>query len=262
MEQGWERKALEARLGDLAAAAERGELAVSAFLTPKEGLVATRYFKTHGISYRMFGGYADAERVRAYVLPSYMEGVDESDLSSLLESFGYESRISCLRVKGSGYASLSHRDFLGSLLGLGLERSIIGDLLVTDGTALVFCDTPIVSFLLEEWRKVGNDAVRISLVEDPSTDIPPRQFATIHDTIASPRLDAVVSALCRLSRDRAKTAVETGLVELDFEREERPDRIVGASSIISVRGYGRYRILSVSEQTKKGRFRLDAQKYL
>ena len=259
-----ENAALEARLCDLASRAERGELAISAFLSPKEGMVATRCVNGRGILHRIFGGYEDAERVRVYFLPSYMDD-DEQSLLNLLQDFGYESRISCLRVTGSGYASLSHRDFLGSLLGLGVERSVIGDILVTDTTpiqAFVFCDAPIVPFLLSEWKKVGNDTVKVEQIAPEAVEIPARRYLDIHDTLASPRLDGVVAALCRLSRERAKAAVENGLVELNFALEERPDHTVDAGAILSVRGYGRFRVLSVSEQTKKGRFRLEAQKYL
>ena len=264
MEQTRETAALEARLDDLFARADRGELAISSFLSPKEGLCATRYLKSRGISYRIFGGYEDAERVRVYLLPSYVED-DGGSLETLLTSYGYDSQIVCLRVSGSGYASLSHRDFLGSLLGLGLERSVIGDILVTDTVpvqAFVFCDAPIAPFLLSEWKKVGNDTVKLVKIALEEVDIPARRWTDIHDTLASPRLDGVVASLCRLSRDRAKIAVESGLVELNFETEERPDRTVEAGAILSVRGYGRFRILSVSEQTKKGRIRMVAQKYL
>ena len=69
MEQMRENAALEARLCDLASRAERGELAISAFLSPKEGMVATRYVNGRGILHRIFGGYEDAERVRVYFLP-------------------------------------------------------------------------------------------------------------------------------------------------------------------------------------------------
>jgi RNA-binding protein YlmH len=84
----------------------------------------------------------------------------------------------------------------------------------------------------------------------------------ISDTVASPRLDCIVGALCSLSREKARATVESGLVELDFEREERPDRTVSAPCIISVRGYGRFRINSVSDMTKKGRYRLNAEKFV
>jgi RNA-binding protein YlmH len=80
--------------------------------------------------------------------------------------------------------------------------------------------------------------------------------------VASSRLDCVVAAVCSLSRERARAVVESGLVELDFECEERADRAINPPCVISVRGFGRFKINSVSDKTKKGRYRLLAQKYL
>lgn len=265
MEQTRENAALLARLDDLARRAARGELAVGPFLSPREGMLARRYLTDLGTEYRLFGGFDDAERCRPYLLPPYMAEEEDSNVLSLLDAYGYESRIACVRVTGSGYASLDHRSYLGSLLGLGLDRSVIGDILVLgeNGTeAVVFCDSAIAPFLLQEWYKVGRDTVKVMEIPLSAVVVPERKFSDIHDTLASARLDGVVASLCRMSRERAKTAVESGLVELNFECEERPDRSVEAGSILSVRGYGRYRVLSVSEQTKKGRFRLEAQKYL
>lgn len=264
MEEKREWDALLARLDDLARKAERGELAMGTFLSPRECAVAEQHLSRTGGLYRMFGGYAEAERSRPYLLPPYME-TDEADLLTLLGAYGYESRVACLFIKGSGYGRLDHRSILGSLLGLGLERSVIGDILVLgeeNEGAYVFCDEPIVPFLLAEWDKVGKDSVKLSRVRLDEVKIPERRFSPIHDTLASPRLDSVVSSLCRLSREKAKTAVESGLVELNFENEVRPDRTVEGGAIVSVRGFGRYHILSVSERTKKGRFHLEAQKYL
>ncbi len=265
MEHTKETAALLARLDDLCGRAARGELAIGPFLSLRESVLAARYLNGVGVAYRLFGGYGDAERCRPYLLPSYMEDAEQSDFLSFLSDFDYESRVACLRVMGSGYRNLDHRAYLGSLLGLGLERSVIGDILVLGENgigALVFCDETIAPFLLQEWHKVGSDTVKVMRVPLSEITVPERRFSDIHDTLASPRLDGVVAALCRLSRDRAKAAVEGGLVELNFEREERPDRTVEEGAILSVRGFGRYRILSVSEQTKKGRFRLEAQKYL
>ena len=92
--------------------------------------------------------------------------------------------------------------------------------------------------------------------------VPPRRTEPWNDTVASPRLDAVVASLCRLSREKAHTAVTGGLVEVDFALRERPDFFLEAPCLISVRGFGRYRILSLLEETKKGRLRLVAERFV
>ena len=256
---------LEARLGDLVRLAERGQVAISDFLSPADSRRAEVYLTRTGTFYATFGGYDDAERQRVYLLPSYMESDEKEPLSHLLAQYGHSDGISLLLVKGSGYVTLSHRSYLGSLLGLGLERDVIGDIVVLDESgkeAVIFCDEQIVPFLLLEWKKVGSDTVKVTKTSLTDVVLPPRRTAPIADTVASPRLDAVVAALCNLSRERARTMVSDGCVEVDFEQEERPDFFLSAPCMVSIRGYGRFRVTSVSEQTKKGRIRLLGEKFL
>ena len=170
-----------------------------------------------------------------------------------------------ISVCGSGYRRLTHRDFLGSVLALGVERSSVGDITVDDPesqSAFVFCDGVIGGFIANELKRVGNDSVRVKIVELPVGYQPQRNFSHISDTVASARLDCIVAALCSLSRDKALKAVSAGAVEVDFEREERPDKVVVAPCTLSVKGYGRFRVNSVCDLTKKGRLRLDADKYI
>ena len=89
-----------------------------------------------------------------------------------------------------------------------------------------------------------------------------REFQRISDTVASARFDCVVSSVCGLSREKAQGIIRIGDAELDYFTEDRPDRAVSEGSIISVRGYGKFVVVSLSEQTKKGRLRLLANKYI
>lgn len=261
MEFGEEIVRLFARLEDLRARAEHGEVAVSAFLSPRELHFARRELDRSGIRFFAFGGYEGAQRQRIYFLPDYMENVSFAD--ELLD-YGYSTDVCAIKVKGSGFVTLSHGDFMGSLLGLGVERSVIGDIVVTDmgREAVVFCDEAIALFLLETWTKAGNDKIKTERFSLPKDFIPERRFAPISDTVASPRLDAVVAAICKLSREKARVIVENETVEVDYEMLSRPDRAIEAPCLVTVRGYGKYRILSLSEQTTKGRYRLVAEKYL
>lgn len=256
--------ALFARIDDLCGRAERGELGVSTFLSPRERFFAEKHLASVGMVGRClsFGGYRTAERQRIFLLPDYIE-----DAESFSDIAPYADReyICALRICGSGYRSLSHRDYLGSLLGLGIERDTLGDIVFEDNDreeAVLFCDGLISDFLLSELRKVANDTVKIKRTEISADFEPRRDFFHISDTVASSRVDCVVAALCSLSREKASQAVTGGLVEVDFECETRPDRAVSAPCLISVRGYGKFRINSVSEQTRRGRLRLDADKYI
>ncbi len=261
MEKKEDIELLFARIDDLFERAERGETAISVFLSPRELHFASRKLFERRANFLAFGGYEDAERKRIYILPDYMEEVTSI---SELEAYGACVDISVLKVSGSGFSKLSHRDFMGSLLGLGVERSVIGDIVVTETgrEAVVFCDSEIVRFLLETWNKVGNDKVRVENVVLTEKFAPERRFASVNDTVASSRVDGVVAALCSLSRDKARELVENECVEVDYETVCRPDKILTAPCLVTVRGYGKFKVISVSEQTKKGRYRLFAQKYL
>lgn len=253
---------LYARLDDLCRAADRGEIGQSGFLTPRELHCACAYLGRRGASFFAFGGYEDAERKKVYILPDYMEGVRSADE---LDGYGHSHLIGAVRVSSAGYRKLTHRDYLGSVLGLGLERDVLGDILVMgdDGeNAVIFCNEALVGYLCETLIWVSREKVRCAAVELSEIEIPKRRFLAINDTVASPRTDCVVGALCSLSREKAREAVVSGLVEVDFETEERPDRTVAAPCTVSVRGYGRFRLLSVEDKTKKGRYRLIAEKYL
>lgn len=256
-------KVLFARLDDLCRSAEEGIPRCSCFLSPRELHLAGNYLASHGMSTRFieWGGYEGAERKKIIVLPEYMEGVSIAALSD----YDLSPQVTALAVSCSGYVKVSHRDLLGSILGLGLERDVIGDILLTDGEkieATVLCDESIADYIASNLTKVGRDTVKVKRVVLTEDRIPKRRFVHITDTVASARLDCIVGAVCSLSRERAREAVVTGLVELDYECEERPDRTVTAPSVISVRGQGKFKINSVSDVTKKGRLRLDADKYI
>ena len=251
---------LFARLNDLIKRANHSEVGVSAFLSPRELHYAQGFLRERGQAFVTFGGYSDAERKRVYVLPEYMDGA--SSVQELAE-FGTELGVCALKVCGSGFCKLSHRDFMGAVLGLGVERSVIGDIiLVEDNTAVMICDESIAPFLLVSLDSVGRDKVKVSRIELGADFVSPRRYAPISDTVASARLDCVVAALCSLSREKARQAVLDGAVELDYGVCEQPDKEIKPASIISVRGYGKFRVLSVGEKTKKGRYRLQGEKFL
>ena len=268
---------LLSRLDDLVKKSGRGEAAVSPYLTPREA----KYARIH-LSSRLgagtavlWGGYPEAERVRVVILPDYTEGLVDptalgSDPAAVLSDAGLDDLAEIIRgavcpvlVKGSGFRELSHRDYLGSVLGLGLERDAIGDILMPDAhSAILLTDTRVGDFLTTQMEKVATDTVRVSRLPEGTALTGTRRLRPITDTVASERLDCVVAALCDLSREKAQMAVRSGLVELDYEAVEACDTTVEAPAVISVRGYGKFAVHSFDGTTRKGRIRLSAGKYM
>ena len=223
------------------------------FLTPRERREAERCLASLGHlgSAFFFGGYPDAERVCLFLLPDYlldalgcapMDAPGEQVLSLLAEEV--EEGVCALRVRGSGFRTLRHKDYLGSLLALGIERDSFGDIaLQSDHEAVLFCTRPVrcSPYTLDEHFTDG------------------RQYRPIHGTVASARLDCITAALTNLSREDAQRAIREGRVEVDFEEETRTDLALTPPATLSIRGYGRFRLRAFEGETRKGRLRFFAE---
>ena len=251
---------LLARVTELRGRAATGELACTPFLTPAEQKALSG--RMSGADLLFFGGYDSAERRRLYFLPPYLCEMEEPYRSELFREMTAQG-VLAVEVRGSGYRELSHRDFLGALLHLGVERDRIGDVCATaPDRAVLFCDRLMADFFSENLTRVANDAVRVCVTVVPADFDGGRRFQPVSDTVASPRTDAVVAALANLSRERAQALLREGLVEVDYEPCERADRTVTAGTVIVIRGCGKFVIRSVSDLTRKGRYRLLADRYL
>ena len=252
---------LLAHAQDLLVRAGGGQVTYTAFLTPAEQHRLGQALGRRG-EWLFAGGYGAAERKRLFCLPPYMQGLDEQTLFAYLADTFAETLIP-LEIRGSGYRDLAHRDYLGAILNLGLERSAVGDLCVSDKSrAVLFCDRVIADFLCENLTRVANDAVRLAPVVLPKGFDGGHTFRRITDTVASPRADNVVAALAGLSRERAQALFREGMVEIDYEPADKPDRAVFEGTILVIRGKGKVVIRSLAETTKKGRLRLAADQYL
>ena len=245
----------------------RGAVSDGHFYNEREQYLIGSYLDKNGLArrYVFYGGYEGAERKMLFALPDYCpdigEDYEELVLPLLEETFA--SMIASLRITGSGYRELSHRDYLGSLLGLGLERFVIGDILVRSecSSAVFFCSRKISGFIIEQLETVGADRVSVSTVNDISGFEPDNRFVRVLGTVASNRADSVVSSLTGMSRDEAKKAVSNGYVEINYEKVIKAETDVEAGDIVTVRGKGKYIIREISDTTRKGRIRMVADRY-
>ncbi len=262
-----DRKLLCARFDDKLMQSARGGIACGCFYSPADAAFLTSLSKEKGTTDRffLFGGYDGAERKLAFFLPDFLSGFDGSPKEKAIEFYPDEfaCAIRAIKVVGSGYRSLSHRDHLGSLLSLGIERESLGDIVVlSDFEAVIFCTDAIFRFLLESVDRIASDKVTVTEFIPDSTFSAKKELMPINDTVASPRLDCVVAALTNLAREKAQTAIKNGLCSLDYLEELRPDREIIPPCTISVRGYGKFNVLSIGGETKRGRLRLSAEKYI
>ncbi len=255
---------LYARLSDLFERAEKGVVSVSPFYSPAELVSVRRWISRVGAGERavIYGGYEGCERARVYFLPDYITPEPERSISDVISDFGYAEPTVMLKITGSGFRELSHRDFMGSLLSLGIERDVIGDIVCESSrAACVFCDSAIAPYIKENLTKVANDTVKISESPLPRGSFGEREYEALHETVASCRLDSVVAAVCNLSRETAKKAVQGGLCSLNHETVCTPDALLCAGDVFSVRGKGKYTLASCDGENRRGRLRITVHKY-
>ena len=260
---------LIAHASELCDRAAGGVFTHTAFLTPREAKYLRQSLVQRGEGHRarFWGGYEAAERTCLLLFPDYVCDMIEpgawetAPVCDLLTLAGEEDPVVALSILGSGYRTLTHRDYLGSLLSLGIEREVLGDIALQQNDAIVFATRRMQSFLLSDIERIAGDAVRVSPALVPPDFDGGRRYLALRETIAQPRLDCIVAALCNLSREAAQQAVRSGLVELDYDTEQRPDHIVPIPAILSVRGVGKFALRSLGTPNKKGRIPLYADQY-
>ncbi len=248
----------------------------SDFLSPREQRLfyAAVAKAGHGERLFFFGGAGEAERRCAVLLPEWLlsdapagdpfGGEREAFFLSLLENGSLDDVdfITPVSLSVSAYASLSHRDWMGAILALGISRSVLGDIAVLDDQhAVAFFLTSIVPFITDTLKRAGSDGVKAAVASLPEGFSVPHAFERLEASVASPRLDGVVRALTNLSRSNAAALVKSGATELNYFPEENPDAPIEDGDILSIRGFGKFIIDSKSTVTRRGRNRLVARKY-
>ncbi len=256
---------LYAKIDDLAKAASRGVLAAGDFLTPREQYFAKNYIdRRYRDSFLFYGGYEGAVRRAPIAVPEYVSVMAEYNGGDLRLAAQDElsEHFAVLSVSGSGYKTLDHRDYMGSVLGLGLSRAVIGDILpIGEHRALLVVSEKIAPFLLEELVLIGHDKARTERTTLDFHTVFEQQFLDLSLTVSSMRADCIVAALTGASRDDAQTMIARGLVEVNFSPTEKPSLDLAANDTVSIRGFGRFVLGEIAGETKRGRLRLHARKY-
>ncbi len=246
-------KLLLAKLWDkLGGGMRKNIIASTCFLSPREQEMA-RYLFGSAPGLHNFGGYDDAERRMLVYLPDYL------DVSYLMES---DSPVVCLRARFYEADTLTHRDFLGALMGAGIARETIGDICVYTGGCDFFVAAEIAPYLLQNFTSAGRTKLRMEQIPLSQAHIPEPEVQQIRDTLASLRLDSVISAGFRISRSLAAQAICAGKATIDGLPCEKPDKTVEEGAKISLRGFGKIKLQTINGQTKKGRISVVIDRYV
>lgn len=222
------------------------------FLSPRELNMAQYLFGDEPGLYS-FGGYPEAERRMLCYLPEYL------DESSLQEE---DSPLVCLRATFYNGDTPAHKDFLGALMGAGIARETLGDICVGKGSCDFFVTSEIAPYVLQNLTSAGRTHLHLEAVPLSQVQISQPETKEIRDTVASLRLDSIISSGFRVGRSAACQYIAAGKAAIDGLPCEKPDKILQEGMKISVRGLGKIKIRSVNGQTKKGRISVVIDRYV
>ena len=224
------------------------------FLSPQQRVMAQELLHLAGIpetAYAALGGYEGAERTILLFLPDWLEAEDAQS----------QSPLRFLRASFRKEYHLTHRDFLGSLMGMGIVREKIGDILVGPDSADVLVLDTVAEFLAQSWESAGRVKLRVAEIDPGCVHIPEIRREERRDTVSSLRLDAVCSTGFRMARGKAAALIESGRVQLNWRECTKPDRTVSEGDTVSARGFGKFELTEVGTLTKKGRIPITVQCY-
>ena len=227
-------------------------MANTCFLSPRE-LEMTRYLFGDLPGLHSFGGYEEAERKMLIYLPDYLE---EDSL------YAEDSPVVCLRATFFQEDSLSHRDFLGALMGAGIGRETVGDICVGKGSCDFFVTEEIAPYIEQSFTSAGRTHLHMERIPLSEASIPEPEVKEIRDTLASLRLDSVISSGFRIGRSLAAQYVNAGKAAIDGLPCEKPDKAVPEGAKISVRGLGKIKLTAINGKTKKDRISVIIHRYI
>ena len=196
-----------------------------------------------------YGGYDDAERVVLINLPDYAFVEDEEPLTVIRAS------------APAGGRPLTHRDYLGSLVGLGIKRELLGDILVRPDGADIIVLTDIADFILMNYCKAGRTGLSLERLPVSELIVPEIDRKIVTDTVASLRLDNIVASAFGLSRGRAAEAIKGGIVFVNHVEVIKADAAVSEGDQITLRGKGKARLAEIGGRSRKDRIYVQIERY-
>lgn len=250
-----ERVELAYALDQLEKAQKRSVPGCTKFLSPElraglEGLLNACGRPAH----LFFGGYPDAERTVCAFLPDWQG--EEDWLSDP------DKPVAALRCTFPAGSGLTHRDFLGGLMGTGLTRPCIGDILVGDGTCDILVLRESVKIVLDQFSQAGRYKLSLSELPLEALAAPEKQVKLVRDTVATLRLDAVFSSGFAIARGKAAALIQAGRVSVNHRECLKPDRLLAEGDVLTAKGLGKCVLKTVLGKSKKDRIMIEMERYL
>lgn len=196
------------------------------------------------------GGYEGAERLRVAFIDAAYQGPVDLGLTALKVSWDPRFRL------------LTHRDVLGSLMGLGIERDHFGDIIMRSGGAQLIVDSTVADYVVSNFTKIAMVSVSVEPMDISAIQPKEEKIKEIRTTVASLRLDAVASSGFSVSRTKLVSAVNAGLLQVNWQSAKGPSQEVKEGDVISMRGRGRMKVEAITGMSRKGRIGVYLKRFM
>ncbi len=204
-----------------------------------------------GLTIFFDGGYLNAERVRVMIAPDY-----------LLESEEEMGLIYFKLQHNDKYNKLSHKDYLGALMHIGIKREKFGDIILTDDLVQFIVAEEIADYVRFELKQIGRTKVDLEEIKREALLIPKEKYETKDITVTSLRADNVIGHVYPLSRSNVTELIKSNRLKVNWQVIDKKDYSLEVGDTISVRGFGRFILIEENGETKKGKIKIKIGKLL
>lgn len=222
------------------------------FLDPRQLNLCEEILQKEKIKYIKVNPYEDADKCILLFLPTYLK----YDMVDLNDIYG------AIKISLKSTQILKHKDYMGAIYNLGISNENIGDIVVLENKAYIFCTLKVLDFFLFNITKVGRFEVKVEKEDVNSLVNLEKKYEIKNITVKSPRIDLVVSELANISRNKITEKINLGEVVLNYKEEYFKSTNIKEGDILAVRKVGKFKINKFIGYTRKNNLQIEVKKYI
>ena len=225
--------------------------AITEFINPYIAEICIPVIKNYDIKFEIFPSYEHCERKVFILSPQYSETSDENEF------------ISGIRINNkSKFKKLSHRDYLGALMSLGIDRSKTGDIYVYDNYGDIVVHSDIADYIIYNMDKIGHNKIEAEKIKLSSVNFKEQEHEVLNIISSSMRIDNIVKHLTNSSREKASVIIKAGSVKVNYVPEDRVSTELKEGDLLSISRAGRFKIYNTYGTTKSGKIKIKIKHYV
>ncbi|WP_237048636.1 YlmH family RNA-binding protein [Leptotrichia sp. oral taxon 498] len=215
--------------------------------------------KANGLNVITNGIFENSDRRQIAFVPDNFIPKNNEDFENF---FDFPHKLLKISI-ASKFKEYRHKDFLGSLMGLNIKRELMGDLILENGAGYIPVSNKIADIISNELTQIGKAPCTVEIVDlKEIKNLPKYKYDDKLITVSSKRLDNIVCAITNISRNKVIEPIEKGKILVDYTKETDKSKLIEIGSLITIKGFGKYKLFSEKGETKKGKERLLIKKYI